>query len=139
MQIVNQFLKNTLTAVLPAKSSAVIMGEWPVLLNNLTRARSKLGYSSVPAGFTWTSTGDLTVRQNYFWKIKYSKKSFIHSMIFTLLSYHSKDYYSCYIFWSSYPSTLSLQYKQLLLRKANIVIRSDANKYHLWDKRIMLK
>lgn len=78
---------NTLTAVLSAKSSDVTMGEWPVLLKSLTRARSKFGYSSVPAGLTWTSTGDLTVRikqltidwSNY-WK-RNKKSSFIQFMI----------------------------------------------------------
>ena len=77
---------NTLTAVLSAKSSDVTMGEWPVLLKSLTRARSKFGYSSVPAGLTWTSTGDLTARNS--WQLieviiekETKKSSFIQFMI----------------------------------------------------------
>ena len=70
---------------------------------------------------------------------RYPLSSFIHSTVFTSFSYYSKDFNSGFIFLSSYRSTLYLQYMQLELRKANIVLRANAIEYHLRDKRIRLK
>ena len=50
-----------------------------------------------------------------------------------------EGFHSCYIFLSSYRSTLYLQYTQLVLRKTNIVIRANTDKYHMRDKRIKLQ